>query len=216
MSKRVPTKLPKGVVLSYAACPPNLVAGRLSLDFINTVSYRGAPPHERGDRLVSYSELVLWARFAGVISQRHGDALHRQADRNPYPAATTLQEAILIRETIAKLAIAPSQCTPSELKYFNSKLAALPPLKLTTDKDGGYSLDGTAPSSDLRSVFWPVLRDAADLLTSEYLPLVRTCAEQACSWVFLDLSHSRNRKWCSMKSCGNRNKVSRHYRRTRN
>lgn len=215
MSKRVPTKLPKGVIQSYAVRPPNLLAGRVSLDFVNTVSYRGALPHERGDRLVSYSELVLWARSAGTITQRHADALLRQADRNPYPAATVLQEAILIREAIAKLAITPSECTSSDLEFFNSKLAALPPLKLTAGRDGGFSPDGAVHSSDLRSVFWPVLRDAADLLVSDCLPLVRTCAERACSWVFLDLSQSRNRKWCSMKSCGNREKASRHYRRTK-
>nr|WP_250475193.1 CGNR zinc finger domain-containing protein [Caballeronia sp. GAFFF1] len=38
---------------------------------------------------------------------------------------------------------------------------------------------------------------------------VRECG--ACSWLFLDLSRSKSRRWCSMATCGNRVKARRHY-----
>ncbi|TAL94280.1 MAG: hypothetical protein EPN73_18145 [Paraburkholderia sp.] len=46
------------------------------------------------------------------------------------------------------------------------------------------------------------MRDRSGAGTSE-------CA--ACSWLFLDLSRSRSRRWCSMATCGNRAKAQRHY-----
>ncbi|TIU06903.1 MAG: CGNR zinc finger domain-containing protein, partial [Mesorhizobium sp.] len=31
-----------------------------------------------------------------------------------------------------------------------------------------------------------------------------------CGWLFLDTSRGGKRRWCSMRTCGNREKVSRH------
>jgi predicted RNA-binding Zn ribbon-like protein len=40
---------------------------------------------------------------------------------------------------------------------------------------------------------------------------LRTCASEACRWVFYDRSRSRTRIWCDMNTCGARSKM-RHYR----
>jgi predicted RNA-binding Zn ribbon-like protein len=40
---------------------------------------------------------------------------------------------------------------------------------------------------------------------------VRVCAAEDCGWLFLDTSKNHTRRWCSMKSCGNRAKARRHY-----
>lgn len=40
---------------------------------------------------------------------------------------------------------------------------------------------------------------------------LRTCASEACRWVFYDSSRSRTRTWCDMNTCGARSKM-RHYR----
>jgi len=37
--------------------------------------------------------------------------------------------------------------------------------------------------------------------------------ESACTWLFLDRSRNRSRRWCSMATCGNRAKARRHDRR---
>jgi predicted RNA-binding Zn ribbon-like protein len=63
---------------------------------------------------------------------------------------------------------------------------------------------------------WGVTRSAADLLTSDTeRPLVRECSAEDCHWLFLDTTRNRSRQWCSMKSCGNRQKARRHYQRVR-
>ena len=42
-------------------------------------------------------------------------------------------------------------------------------------------------------------------------PRLRTCASEACRWVFYDSSRSRTRTWCDMNTCGARSKM-RQYR----
>ena len=71
--------------------------------------------------------------------------------------------------------------------------------------------DSDAPTSPL----WPVLRSAADLLTSDELRLLRECAAETCTWLFLDRSRNHSRRWCAMQVCGHRAKARRHYRRKR-
>ena len=39
---------------------------------------------------------------------------------------------------------------------------------------------------------------------------LRVCENTQCRWVFKDTSRTGKRKWCSMRSCGNRAKVARH------
>ena len=48
------------------------------------------------------------------------------------------------------------------------------------------------------------------------LPRARVHACPRCGWLFRDRSKGRRRRWCSMKVCGNREKVARHYRVRRN
>ena len=65
------------------------------------------------------------------------------------------------------------------------------------------------------AMLWPVLRSAAELLTSEEAARVRQCASETCSWLFVDRSRTHRRRWCDMKTCGNRDKARRYYQRHR-
>ncbi|MCA9894213.1 MAG: CGNR zinc finger domain-containing protein [Anaerolineae bacterium] len=63
-------------------------------------------------------------------------------------------------------------------------------------------------------MIWPVIHDAANLLTGNSLNRVGQCANvRDCGWLFLDTSRSGKRRWCSMETCGNRAKAKRHYQR---
>src|ERR687888_470126 len=64
----------------------------------------------------------------------------------------------------------------------------------------------------LDAPLWPLVRLAAELLVGPELERVRECAAGDCRWLFLDTSKNRSRRWCDMKSCGNRAKVRRFYR----
>jgi predicted RNA-binding Zn ribbon-like protein len=44
---------------------------------------------------------------------------------------------------------------------------------------------------------------------------LRICANDHCSWRFVDRSPTGRRRWCDMRTCGNRAKVARHRARAR-
>jgi len=74
-----------------------------------------------------------------------------------------------------------------------------------------WAWDETAPSLD--RPIWLIVRSAANLLTSEETSSIRECASETCSWLFVDRSRTRRRRWCDMSTCGNRAKARRHYQR---
>src|SRR6185437_14794355 len=104
---------------------------------------------------------------------------------------------------------------PSEdLSFLNGDLAAsLPNARVEYTEDGfAWTWSGRA----LDAVLWPISRAAADLLVSDAeRRKVRQCGAGDCEWLFLDTSKNRSRQWCSMQSCGNREKARRHYQRVR-
>ena len=182
-----------------------LVGGCLCLDFANTVS-----AHVEGqDReyLSTYGELVAWSRHAGILTGDDADALMSGATRCPDSAAAVLERAIALREVIYRTfsaLAAQRQPTPPDLAVLNVVLRdALHRLELRPSA-GGFALD---------RVLWPIVRSAADLLTSEDLDRVRECAREGCDWLFVDTSKNRSRRWCSMSLCGSRVKARRYYRR---
>src|SRR5262245_34295889 len=89
-------------VPSYREKPPKRVGGSLCLDFVNTVSWRG-DPHDRGERLTSYAELLLWAVHAGVLDSRAARRLAAEAERHPRAAQAVVGSAIELREALARL-----------------------------------------------------------------------------------------------------------------
>ena len=79
---------------------------------------------------------------------------------------------------------------------------------------GGGIRDGWVEAEALDSMLWPVTIDAWDLLTTPLLERVRECpGDETCGWLFLDTSRSGTRRWCDMRTCGNRAKVRTHYAR---
>jgi plasmid stabilization system protein ParE len=47
----------------------------------------------------------------------------------------------------------------------------------------------------------------------KHLANVPQCASTDCAWLFLDSTKNHRRRWCEMKTCGNRAKPKRYYQR---
>jgi len=60
---------------------------------------------------------------------------------------------------------------------------------------------------------WMLAQAASDLLVSSDAELVKDCGDPTCRWLFLDVSKNHTRRWCDMKTCGNRMKARRHHAR---
>jgi predicted RNA-binding Zn ribbon-like protein len=198
--------------------PPSfdLSGGALCLDFTNTWSDRGRPETEK---LCRYHDLLGFAQQAGLLTSAEETRLAGRAERHPRAAAAALALGRDLREDLYRIlsAIAASRApAAADLARLNAALPeALSHLRLERRGTGlawtWAALD--APEAPLDAPLWPILRSAAELLTSEERRQVRECAGGACTWLFLDRSRNRSRRWCSMETCGNRAKAKRHYHR---
>jgi predicted RNA-binding Zn ribbon-like protein len=192
----------------------DLLAGKLALDFANTVGWHASEHPE--ETLHHYEDLLSWGEQAGAISASEAEGLRADATRGTEAADATLEQARIFRETIYRIfsAIAGGDApAASDLDSLNRALAiALPHGILVPDQEG-FAWGWRAEPGALDRVLWPVARAAGVLLTSDDLDRVRQCADDDCGWLFLDMSKNRSRRWCDMKSCGNRAKARRYYAR---
>ena len=193
-----------------------LVGGQLSLDFTNTVSWRGREIPE--EQLNTYQDLLNWSSLAGILREDDARNLSREGSIQPEAAKRVLERAVELREAIYRIFTAKISNEPASDADFvtlNRELRdALTRLRLSTKPDG-YSLDFGWAGEAFDQMLWPIVRSASDLLTSDSLDRVRRCASDDCGWLFLDMSRNRSRRWCDMKDCGNRSKARRFYERRR-
>jgi predicted RNA-binding Zn ribbon-like protein len=199
-----------------------LSGGRLCLDFVNTVAGdRAAAARERMD---SYAALLAWARQAGAIEEAPARRLLAEARRRPGDAAAVHRDALALREALYRTFLAAAEGTApadADVALVSSLLgAALAHRRIA--RSGGScccKLVWDDPPGALDAPLWRVAASAAELLTSDDdLSRVRVCGlhETAeCSWLFLDTTRGRTRRWCSMKDCGNKAKARRHYARAK-
>jgi predicted RNA-binding Zn ribbon-like protein len=193
-----------------------LLGGRPSLDFANTADWHASD--QPVEFLTSYAELVAWSQHAGILTPHQGQHLLDNAALDPLYAAAVLERAITLREAIYRIFSAVSHGhapQAADLAVYNAELSRmLARVQLALEGEEFSWVWGGAEDA-LDRMLWPVVHDAADLLTSPDLDRVGQCADDRCGWLFLDMSRNRSRRWCSMEDCGNRAKVREHYQRSR-
>lgn len=189
-----------------------MVGGALCLDFANTVNSRIATAH---DYLGSYGDLLGWAAKAGALDGEEAALLAATAEQQPEEASAALEEARALRETIYRVfsstaaGAQPSQEDLAALwqRYAEAIAQARPHLAA-----GAVTL-AWSRGEDLRTVLWPVAYSAGELLRSAEMRRVKECP--GCGWLFVDTSKNGSRRWCSMYTCGTRDKMRRYHRRAR-
>jgi predicted RNA-binding Zn ribbon-like protein len=192
-----------------------LLGGRLCLDFANTVDWHGSD--EPVEFLTSYSELVAWSQHVGVLTDHQAQPLLKEAAGRPLDAVAVLERAIALRETIYRILSAIShEYAPqsTDLAALNAELSRAMAQSRIVFGAEDFVWDWAGGEDTLDRMLWPVVSDAANLLTSEELTRVGQCSDDQCGWFFLDTSRNHSRRWCSMEDCGNRAKARRHYQRT--
>lgn len=195
----------------------HLEEGHLCVDFINTSYIQVDAQAPFGyevldDKLTDLAALAAWATQAGVLSPTEAELLTR-ADPSRIASFRDLREALrrLIRAHAANEAI-----PETELATINR---AIPPVlshtRIGSDGDGFQVQidelcgDASDPDHVLDHLTWAIGQSVISLLTDpEELDMIRACPADDCGYLFRDTSHGR-RRWCSMKSCGNRAKVQR-------
>src|SRR5947209_8749386 len=189
------------------------IAGRLCLDFANTVDYRNSP--QEVDQLNTCADVIAWAEQAGIVSGDEAQQMKRAA-KNGSSAETALRHALTLREAIFEIISAAVNRTPAPempVHFLNRTLRDAGGQRILTAGKDRFTWKWNAPARHLESILWPVAQDAAELLTSDELSRVHKCSAEDCGWLFMDRSKNQSRRWCEMKNCGNRDKARRYYER---
>ncbi|MFN2135815.1 MAG: CGNR zinc finger domain-containing protein [Candidatus Promineifilaceae bacterium] len=193
----------------------DLDSGALCLDFANTMEWHASNnPH---DKLQEFADLIAWAETAEIVSADQARLLLDLADQQPQKARAAFKRAIELREVIYRIFAAyagQETFEAADLAAFNQALSTSMARAQVMPVADGFAWGWMEEKPDFEEILWPVVRSAANLLTSDSLGRVRQCADdRGCGYLFVDMSRNRSRRWCSMESCGNRAKAQRHYER---
>jgi len=188
---------------------------QLCVDFVNTVDMR-TDPERFQEKLPSYDELVRWAQTHDLFSEATARKLLRHGRDHSRLAGQVLDRAIHLRDAIYRVlsAAAGHRAAPPDDLNLLSKEASGFAERVQLQQLGDrfhWNWDGADDAPD--RMLWPVVQSATELLTSDLLSRIRECEGPGCGWIILDQTKNRSRRWCEMKTCGNRAKVRRFYER---
>lgn len=164
------------------------VGGHPALDFVNTAD--GTGPVRTVEHLRTWDDLLAWCRDAGLVDEEIPAPAEPEAVLGPLRALREDLHAFLTTgrggEAVRAAVVAA---------YGRSRL----------DPSSGWRVDVAEHGADVPTLL--ITLAVGTLLAGPDLPRIGRCGR--CSWVFLDPSPSRRRRWCSMATCGNRAKQDR-------
>jgi predicted RNA-binding Zn ribbon-like protein len=180
------------------------VGGAFCLDFCNA-EFAGAP----------YSALLEWAQDVGVLTESEADSLDHVARQHPRRALDALRHTEVFQHTAREVfaAITDGQAPgPTAAHGLLDAFASAARAARLTPSGGTVAMTWDR-HTDLHAVHHIIANDAVRLLAAAPTSRIRRC--QGCSWFFVDTSRNRSRRWCSMDTCGARDKMRRYHQRNR-
>jgi predicted RNA-binding Zn ribbon-like protein len=202
--------------------PPMFIGDDPALDFLNSI---GTPVDTVVEWIPNGEYLLEWLVQAKLIDPVQADAIRTKCisgrtRRSRRPSA--------LREWFRGFVL-----THMGRPLTAKTLILLEPLNKVLERDEGYgaivprsakSKRRRAPSglewrplrrwSTPNALLLPIAEAMAQLVCSEDFSLVRACEGKACTFLFLDKTHGRARRWCRMAVCGNRAKQAAHRQRS--
>jgi predicted RNA-binding Zn ribbon-like protein len=181
---------------------PARLSGHASLDFCNT--WAGWDGHATRDYLEDYGHLAVFAGFVGVLPEDRVASLRRQARRRARESASALERARRFRAALYDT-VRNGAASPSWDLVAREVEAAAAARRLHRANEGiRWEIE---PGAGLAAPMLAMAWSAGELLTSRDLAYVRACPGAGCGWLFLD--PRGRRRWCTMATCGNREKARR-------
>ena len=171
----------------------------LFLDFANTVELTNGVPE---DAVPDGRSLRTWLRDRSLIGGRTSAAA---VDRE-LGEFQRLRD--LLRAAAARVADGrgPSR---AQVRVLNDILRdGVHHHELHATADGRYEFQPVGDAlAQARSA---IAGSLAHYLADHDVQRLRVCANDGCRWLFVDRSPAGRRRWCDMRTCGNRAKVARH------
>ena len=172
-----------------------MLADHPALDFLNTEARING---QLVDFLESDDDVLQWLARAGWPA---GKITVKYQQYELLNLAHALRMSI--RSFIEKLKAGNSDCDIMNIFLHDAHSH----LKLTTESDGSLRLKRVWNPTSLMEVLGPLSESAAELLANGDLEKVKHCEGADCVLWFYDRTRSHQRRWCSMATCGTRNKV---------
>jgi predicted RNA-binding Zn ribbon-like protein len=176
----------------------------LALDFANTVSGRSSPaPIER---LPYYADLLEFARQTNILREPDVRALEAKAKKHAPRAEKTNVRARALRDALFGIFTALAhKWRPAlgDIAVLNEHVGRV---FLDAELNWAYETSG---DEGLETVLGPIVLAALELIETPQRDRVRICGSDTCQFLFLDTTKSGTRRWCEMKTCGNREKARR-------
>jgi predicted RNA-binding Zn ribbon-like protein len=163
---------------------------RLCLDLAATLAARLKP--EPRELLATPEDLGRWLVAAGLARQ----ILHPSEEE--WLACQALREALY---RLAQASLRNEPLAGKDLAQVN-RWAAMPPPVPQLSQEGIEWVGG-----GVGALLAAIARDGVELLGGPMTHRLRKCANPGCAILFVDLSRSNRRRWCSMAACGNKAKV---------
>jgi predicted RNA-binding Zn ribbon-like protein len=175
--------------------PPRFVfiSGRVALDFVHT---GGDGWRARWERWLGPADLADWLRACPKLE------VDAAVDEEDLERARALREAIWE----AAQALLAGRSVPRAHQRTIEQTAALPDL-VPVLRRGQRVWRADSTGSEALST---VARDAIELFGGVARARLRRCQNPRCFLMFVDESRPGRRAWCTMRRCGNLNKLSRY------
>jgi predicted RNA-binding Zn ribbon-like protein len=189
--------------------PFKLFAGHPALELVNTLDLRFSTETE--DLLPAYGDLLRLATQLRLLTPEQARRVGRTVAEKD--AQRVLSSTIELREALASLLYgridgAKPQAWQLEKLEKHFHAAALHRRLSPADGQLVWTWSGVEQRPEIP--LWKLAQAASDLLVSSDAELVKDCGDPTCRWLFLDTSKNHTRRWCDMKTCGNRMKARRH------
>ena len=180
-----------------------LQGGALSVDFANSVDWTEDDQEiVATDALLEPDSLERWGTRLGVAGRPGGP--------EELELARGLRTALHLLFSALAQGQEPDQFSLSRLRFAYAQAVAAG--TLAPREDGGFGLEWR--DDEPRRVRFAVAADAVALLADPArIARLHRCPGRDCGWIFLDMSGRR--RWCSMATCGSREKMRRMYERKR-
>ena len=181
-----------------------LISGQISLDLVNTNVVRHGTRH---DLLANPEHVIAWFHTLTkeniLMKEQFSEVIEDWAEE-ALPALREVRS--FLREVFEKMA--DGKEPPSNWVTHLELLIRQAPFSFQSLDEQLIPIPIGKSSDALISL---IAFDALKLFTSGQLSHIHRCANPDCVLLFIDTRGRR--KWCSMKICGNREKVTRHQQR---
>jgi predicted RNA-binding Zn ribbon-like protein len=202
---------------------PMFIADHPGLDFLNSI---GTPADTVVEWIGNGEDLLAWLVEAKLIDA--AEVAFIRTNSFPGELDEVAAQARALREWFRDF-VRSHMGRPLTGKALN----LLEPLNRVLERDEGYGAIVPRPANhrkvssasgfELRrlrrwstpnAVLLPIAEALAHLVCSSDFSLVKACEGKICTLLFLDTTHGRARRWCSMTLCGNRAKQAAHRQRS--